>query len=111
MRRFSLRLPLVALVLAAATACARPMDFDPDLHQTHAINVINPMPHAMVVWFDDGTGERLLGTVASGSSDRFVVAGTTATTLTVVARDEARTHTVRRTVTLIPGGTVDVRLN
>lgn len=111
MRRLSLLLPLAALSLAVVTACARGVEFDPDLQRTHAVNVINEMPHAMVVWFDDGTGERMLGTVAAQSRDRFVIAATTAGTISVVARDEGTTHTVRRTVTLVPGGSVDVRLN
>jgi hypothetical protein len=110
MRRLPLLFPLAALLLVG-TACARGVDFDPDVQQTHAVNVINDLPHPMVVWFDDGTGERLLGTVAARSRDRFILAGTAATTVSVVARDEARTHTVRRTVTLVPGGSVDVRLD
>lgn len=111
MRRVPLRLPILALGLLLASACARPLDLDPDLHQTHAVNIVNSMAGPMVVWFDDGSGERLLGTVAAGSSDRFVIAGTDATTITVVARDEGRTQTVRRTVTLVPGETVRVQLD
>jgi hypothetical protein len=110
MRRLPLWLLTAVLVLAVGTACARGVDFGPGA-QTQAINVINDMPHPMIVSFDDGTGERLLGTVAARSTDRFVIAGTAATTISVVAHDQARTHTVRRTVTLVPGGSVDVRLN
>jgi hypothetical protein len=111
MRRDIRLLPLAILLLVTASACARPVDFDVDPQQTQALNVINDMPHPMMVWFDDGTGERLLGTVAAGSRDRFIIAGATATTVSVVARDQGGTHTVRRTVSLVPGGTVDVRLN
>jgi hypothetical protein len=111
MRRLPLLLPVAALIIAVAAGCARGVDFDPDVQRTNAINVINELAHPMVVWFDDGTGERLLGTVAAGSRDRFILAGTMASTVSVVARDEGRTHTVRRTVTLVPGGSVDVRLD
>jgi hypothetical protein len=107
-RRF---LPAVALALLAATACAPVMNGDAELAPAAAVTVINEMPHPVVVWFDDGTGERLLGTVARGGRDRFVLAGTTATTVSVIARDEAGTHTVRRTVALRGGGAVDVRIN
>lgn len=110
MRRAPLLLSVAALFFLTA-GCARGVDFDPAAGQTNAVNVINDLSHAMVVWFDDGSGERLLGTVAARSRDRFVLAGTTATTVSIVARDEGRTHTVRRTVTLVPGGSVDVRLN
>lgn len=95
----------------AGTACAPAMEVDTAPQPVQAINVINELPDAMIVWFDDGTGERLLGTVAAGSQDRFVLAGTDATTVSVVARDEAQTRTIRRTVTLRPGGVADVRLN
>jgi hypothetical protein len=104
-------LVLAVLILAATAACARGVDFSPDPTQTHAINVVNALPHAMIVWFDDGTGERLLGTVGAGSQDRFVIAGTDATTISVIGRNEANTQTVRRTVTLTPGRSVDVRLD
>jgi hypothetical protein len=53
----------------------------------------------------------LLGTVAAGSTDRFIIAGTASMTVSIVATDQARTRTVRRTVTLVPGGSVDVRLD
>jgi hypothetical protein len=102
---------LPALMLVLAAACARGVDFDPDRQQTHAVNVINELAHPMVVWFDDGTGERLLGTVGARSRDRFILAGSTATTVSIVARDEGGTHTVRRTVALAPGSSVDVRID
>jgi hypothetical protein len=110
MRRFPPILLLAALVLAVGTACVRGVDFGPGT-ESQAINVINELPDAMIVSFDDGTGERLLGTVAARSTDRFIIAGTAAMTVSVVATDQARTRTIRRTVTLVPGGSVDVRLN
>lgn len=112
-RRLAPLLPLVALILAVGAACAGAggIEFETDPRQTQAINVINQLAHPMVIWFDDGDGERLLGTVAAGSRDRFVIAEPGVSTLSVVARDEAQTETVRRTVTLVPGGTVDVVIN
>lgn len=109
MRRF--RLPALALLLAvAATACARGVEMNPDAGQTYAVNIINEMPHAMIVSFDDGSGLRTLGTVGANREERFVVAIAERPTVTIVATDEADTHTVRNTVTLRAGGTVDVRL-
>jgi hypothetical protein len=104
-------LTLAALVSVSGLACARGVALDTDPGQTYAVNVVNQMGHAMIVSFDDGSGARLLGTVGANSSERFVVAGSSAATVSIVARDEGDTHTVRRTVTLIPGGTVEVRLN
>jgi hypothetical protein len=111
MRQLPRLIPIGVLLVAATVACARGVDFSPDPVQASAVNVINDLPHAMVIWFDDGTGERLLGTVSARSRDRFVIAGTTAVTLSVIGRDEAGTQTVRRTVALVPGGSVDVRLD
>ena len=110
MRRIRL-LALALVVSLAGLACARGVALDSEPGQTFAVNVANDMPHAMIVSFDDGSGARLLGTVGANRSERFVVAGSSASTVTIVAHDEADTHTVRRTVTLIPGGTVEVRLN
>ncbi len=110
-RRPAVLMPLLAVVLATVAACAGAMEFETDPRQTQAINVINQLGHPMVIWFDEGDGERLLGTVAAGSTERFVIAGADVSALSVVARDEGRTSTVRRTVTLVPGGTVDVVIN
>ena len=104
--------PLVALVaLSALTGCARSVALDTEPGQTYAVSVVNPMPHAMIVSFDDGSGTRLLGTVGAGRTERFVIAGSANQTVSIVAHDEAQTHTVRRTVVLAAGGTVEVRLN
>lgn len=108
------RLPILLLTLAIAattTACARSVDLNTDAGQSYAVSVTNPMPHAMIVSYDDGTGERLLGTVEANRSDRFVVAGSNSATISIIARDEGETHTVRKTVVLVPGETVAVRLS
>lgn len=110
MRR--LRLLALILVTAATTAaCARGVTLNPDAGQSYAVNVINEMPHAMIVSFDDGATTRLLGTVGAQRQERFVIAGAERPTVTLIATDEGDTHTVRRTVTLAPGTTVDVRIN
>lgn len=110
MRR--LRFLVLALIVGiAGTACARGVTLNEDAGGAYAVNVVNEMPHPMVVSFDDGATTRLLGTVAANREERFVVAGARGATVTLIATDEADTHTVRRTVTLSPGATVDVRLN
>ena len=104
--------PLLALLCVATLAgCARGVSLNTDPGETYAISVVNPMPHAMIVSFDDGSGARLLGTVGAGRTERFVIAGAANPTVSVVAHDEAESHTVRRTVVLQAGGTVEVRLN
>ncbi len=109
MRR--LHLPLVLLLGIAASACTRGVTLNPEPETTYAVNVTNDLGEAMIVSFDDGSGTRLLGTVAAGNTERFVVAGSANQTVSITARNESDSRTVRRTVTLVPGGTVDVRLN
>lgn len=109
----SLLSPIAALVLAimiSLAGCTRGVELNTDPGQSYAISVVNPRAQPMVVSFDDGSGTRLLGTVGAGQTERFVVAGSTSQTVSVVAEDEARTFTVRRTVVLRAGDTVEVRL-
>jgi hypothetical protein len=104
-------IPLAALVcVATLTACARSVALDTDPGQTYAVTVVNTMPHPMIVSFDDGSGQRLLGTVPANGRERFVIAGSTSSTVSIVAHDEDETHTVRRTLVLRAGETVEVRL-
>lgn len=110
MRRLRL-LALALLVTAVGLACARSVTLNPDAGSTYAISVVNEMPHAMIVSFDDGERTRLLGTVGANREERFVLGGASRPTVTVIATDEADTHTVRRTVSLSPGATVQVRIN
>lgn len=102
---------LLVLLMVATYACAGGLEVDSEPRPTRALNVTNDLAHPMIVWFDDGDGERLLGTVAARSTERFVLGDIAAGTLSVIARDEARTHTVRRTVAIPPGGSADVRLD
>lgn len=108
MRRLRL-LALSTLAVVAVTGCAG-ASMDSELGDRYGLTVVNEMPHAMIVSLDDGSTTRLLGTVGPERDERFVLYGTASRTVTVVARDEADTHTVRRTVTLRAGETVAVRL-
>lgn len=110
MRRLRL-LALVLITAASAAACARGVTLNPEAGESYAVNVVNEMPHAMIVSYDDGQNTRLLGTVNANREERFIIAGAYRPTVTLIATDEGDTHTVRRTVTLLPGSTVDVRIN
>lgn len=102
---------LATLTAVIGTACARGVTMNPEVGEAYAVNVVNEMPHPMIISYDDGVTTRTLGTVGAERQDRFVVAGAQATTITIIARDEAGTHTVRRTITLSAGGAVQVRIN
>ena len=104
-------LTLAFFVTATGLACARGVTLNPETGQTYAVNVVNAMSHPMIVYVDDGDTPRLLGTVAGQRQERFVVAGAQRPTVTIIATDEADTHTVRRTVTLTPGSTIEVRID
>lgn len=104
-------LVLLGAVLIAAAACARGVAVESEPGARYTLEVHNPMPHSMIVAYDDGTGERLLGTVRSGARERFVIADPAARTVTIVATDEDRTHTVRHRVTLRAGEPASVSLN
>lgn len=109
MRRLRL-LALAAFLALTGAACAG-ASMDSDLGPRYAVSVVNEMPHAMIVSLDDGTSTRLLGTVGPEREERFVLQGSPSTTVTIIARDEEDTLTVRRTVVLRSGSTVEVRLN
>lgn len=106
-----LRLLAISAMIAFASAACAGSSLDSELGQRYGLTVQNEMPHAMIVSVDDGSGTRLLGTVGPEREERFVLYATSAETVTIVARDEGDTHTVRRTVRLRAGESVAVRLN
>lgn len=109
MRRLRLA-ALAAMMAFVGVACAG-ASMDSDLGQRYAITVVNELDEPMIVSLDDGDTARLLGTVGPDREERFVLHGTSSTTVTIVARDEADTRTLRRTVVLQTGRSVEVRLN
>jgi hypothetical protein len=63
--------------------------------------ITNTMPHAMVVTVRyEGGGDTELGIVPAGGEQAFTVAASTGETVTLVAADEADTHSRETTVTL-----------
>jgi hypothetical protein len=95
------RVPMLGLAVALlALASCRPMSIQTDPGPAYALEVRNPMPHAMIVSYDDGTGQRLLGTVSGNAQAEFVITAPARQTIEVSGTDEDRTHAVRRTVTL-----------
>jgi hypothetical protein len=105
------RAPLLLLALLATLgACARGVAVQSEPGPAYAIEVDNPMSHPMIVSYDDGTGAHLLGTVSAGTRGRFVITRPASQNLTILATDEARTHTVRRAVTVQQGVVTEVSL-
>ncbi|HEX7120714.1 MAG TPA: hypothetical protein VF212_18115 [Longimicrobiales bacterium] len=104
------RVLVAAALLASAGACARGVGVESEPGPAYAVEVANPMPHPMIISYDDGTGVRLLGTVPPNGSARFVITRPASRQISLVATDEGRTHTIRRSVTLRTGGVTEVSL-
>lgn len=105
--RAALATAILSLLLAA---CARGVAVQSEPGPAYALQVNNPMSHPMIVWYDDGTGSHLLGTVSAGTEGRFVITRPSRQEVTITATDEQRTHTVTRVVTLQSGVTTEVTL-
>jgi hypothetical protein len=79
---------------------------EPGVSSTYDVSITNPMPHAMIVTVEyTGGGETELGTVPAGGEQSFTVAASGGETITLVATDEAGTHSPSTTITLPEGQT------
>ncbi|HEX6941262.1 MAG TPA: hypothetical protein VF158_17835 [Longimicrobiales bacterium] len=101
---------LIAALLGTTGACARGVGVESEPGPAYALEVHNPMPHPMILSYDDGTGARLLGTVPPNGSARFVITRPASRQISLVATDEGRTHTIRRSATLRTQGVTEVSL-
>lgn len=82
-----------------------------DPTNAYSIQVSNPMPHAMVVSYNDGRAPAMLGTVGPGATERFIVASPASTTIAITATDAGNTHRVGPiSVMLSPSATAQVTL-
>lgn len=73
----------------------------PGVSSTTEAVVTNPMPHAMVVTIQyEGGGETELGIVPANGEQSFTLAASPGENVTLVASDEADTHSRETTVTL-----------
>lgn len=104
------RVVATALLALAFAGCARGMAVGSEPRPVHNITVQNDLTEAMIVSYTDARGDAILGTVAPGSSERFVIASP-ATTITVRARNTAGTRVVGPyTLDLTAGPSQVVRL-
>ena len=102
---------LFVLIIAVASAnCAsmRGVEVGSDSAATYSIEVSNTMPHAMTVSWSDGGSAKMLGSVGSGRTERFIIAGAKATSVSITARDANGTHTRAYDVSLVAGSTQKV---
>ncbi|HJU86399.1 MAG TPA: hypothetical protein VJ788_03405 [Gemmatimonadota bacterium] len=74
---------------------------EPGVSSTTEAVITNSMPHAMVVTIQyEGGGETELGIVPAGGEQAFTLAASAGESVTLVASDEADTHSRETTVTL-----------
>jgi hypothetical protein len=100
---------LIALAMGLALAGCRPVALETEPGATYAVEVHNPNSYAVEVAFEDGAAARSLGTVTAGGRENFIVVNPADRTVTIVATSPGR-PTIRRAVTLQPGGTARVTL-
>lgn len=100
-----------AIVALGLAACASGLAVENEPGPAYALQVNNPLPNPMIVWYDDGTGTHLLGTVSAGTEGRFVITRPANPEVTVTATDENRTFTVTHVVSLQPGELTVVTLS
>jgi uncharacterized lipoprotein YajG len=100
---------LVALLLLAG--CSRGMSVgSPEPTRTYSISVTNQTNVALVVSYNDGRADAILGSVSAGATERFVIAGSTSPTVTVRGTAAGGRTSGPYTVTLTPGITQTVIL-
>jgi hypothetical protein len=83
--RFRIGLTLALLIAAGGCASTRSVTVGSDV--TYRVDVVNQMAQAMTVYWSDGGSPRLLGSVGSGRTERFVIAGASSTSVAITARD------------------------
>ena len=93
-------------VTSAAPAMEEPVSsgLEPSASSTTSVMITNPMPHAMVVTVQyGGGGETELGIVPAGGEQAFTVAASGGETITLVATDDANSHSPSTTIVLPEG--------
>lgn len=82
---------MLVLILTAGCASMRSASVGTDT-TNYSIEATNQMGHAMTVFWSDGGEEKMLGSVAAGRTERFIIAAPRSTSISVLARDANRTH-------------------
>lgn len=96
----------VATAAPASDASDAPVSsgLAPGESSTTSVTITNPMPHAMVVTVEyAGGGTTELGLVPAGGEQSFTVAASGGESITLVAADEAETHSPSTTIVLPDG--------
>lgn len=98
------------LTLTAGCASMRKVDVGSESGSTYAINVANQRTQAMTIYWSDGGEPKMLGDVAPGRSERFIVAGAKNPSISVTGRSSSGSTVGPFSVTLEAGATKTVTL-
>ncbi|HEX6135295.1 MAG TPA: hypothetical protein VFZ24_15100 [Longimicrobiales bacterium] len=102
---------LLLLAVLSLFGCRAMSVGSPAPSETYSISVLNETGIAMIVTYDDGRGDAILGNVRAGSTERFVIAAPASRTITVRGSAASGDRSSGPyTVTLVAGSTQTVRL-
>ena len=113
MRRLTAAAALLLATLAGAAACSRAVTVGAasPTAATYSVNVTNAAATDLAVSYDDGSGDRALGLVRVGRTERFIIAAPRRTIVTIIGATPDGTRTVSSVpVELRTGASVDVTL-
>lgn len=102
MRILRWRVAVFALVLVVG-ACSRAVSVGSDSGTNYSILVDNNLGRQVTVSWDDGSGQRQLGTVTANSEDRFIIVSPARPNVTIYVRDSAGRAYGPYSVSLAPG--------
>jgi hypothetical protein len=110
-RRFLRPAALLLATLVLAAGCTRAMMVGSDAGPLYRITVHNELAEAMIVSYNDGRGDAILGTVAARATDHFTIGRPARLDITVTARNAAGTRNLAPiAVNLSPETAQTVRL-
>jgi hypothetical protein len=105
-----IRTSILLAVALLSTACSRGVTVGSAAPgASYAVSVTNSTASAMDVSYNDGS-EHMLGNVAAGKTDRFVVAGSRQSTVSISGRSAAGRTSGPYQISLAAGSTAAVTL-
>lgn len=95
----------------AVAGCVRAIDVGTaDARTSYSVEVRNETGIAMIVRYNDGRADALLGSVSAGASERFIIASPATTTISITGTSEAGDRRSGPHSVVLGTGTTVVRL-
>jgi hypothetical protein len=93
-RRAARAATLLLACLALVAGCTRAVTVGSDAGPLYRVTVQNDLDEAMIVSYNDGRGDALLGTVTARASDHFTIGRPARLSIAINARNIAGTRNV-----------------